>query len=153
MLTWEKIIPTLISLAAFGLALFKTRGESREKREKKEKEQAESKDKWVERFIKLETEFLAVKTYILKGVVVEFHSNPNPKTDKIIEKVLHDEPLKPNEKEQLLKKIETCAEEATETKQKLAAQAKLELLSKLFEIEDMERSIHESSCDGYMDFD
>lgn len=142
--TIKEAILAIVAVAAFLLAIRKDRGESKEKQEEKQKAAAMERQQWLERFIKVETKQQLIEQYILKNIVVGFHSNPNPDTDKIIEKVLADEPLRPNEKEQLVKKMEAAAENVSETKKKLEVQAKAEFVKRLFEIEELELSISET---------
>lgn len=74
-----------------------------------------------------------IQAYLLKNAVLEFHNNPNPETDKIIEKINDGEAVTQTEMEQLHKKLEGIAKNAPDTRKQLKAQNTLDLMEKIFE--------------------
>lgn len=92
------------------------------------------------RLIKMESMIEFLQQYLLKNAVLEFHNNPNPKTDKIIEKINAGEEVSETELKQLQEKLEDIAENAPDTRKQLKAQATLELMEKIF---DWDHSIKE----------
>lgn len=82
---------------------------------------------------KLESMLEFLQTYLLKNAVLEFHNNPNPKTDKIIEKINAGEKVTEGELEQLKQKLEGIVENAPDTRKKLKAERTLELMEKIFD--------------------
>ena len=88
----------------------------------------------LERYAVVSGEFHAfLKTYLLREAVLTFHSNPNPDTDKIIEKIGKGERPTKEEYQKLEDKIRTIAETASEKKQRLKAESVLELLRWAFD--------------------
>lgn len=69
-----------------------------------------------------------ISKFLLKNAVLEFHNNPNPHTDEIIEKIQDDEPLTPDEMNELKGKLERVAESSPDKRKQLRAARTLELL-------------------------
>lgn len=96
--------------------------------------------RWASRLNKIEEFHSFLKTYLLKDAVLTYRSNPNPKTDKIIDKIVAGEPVSENEVEQLKAKIEGIAANSDDRKQQAKAEATLELMRWVFEdLEPVER--------------
>lgn len=69
-----------------------------------------------------------LKHYLLREAVLTYHSNPNPDTDKIIEKIGQGEAVTAAEYQQLEDKIRHVAETAEAKAQRLKAESALDLL-------------------------
>lgn len=89
--------------------------------------------RWAARLNKIEEFHSFLKTYLLKDAVLTYRSNPNPKTDQIIDKIVAGEPVSENEVRQLKEKIERIATSADDKKQQAKAEATLELMKWVFE--------------------
>jgi len=74
-----------------------------------------------------------LKTYLLREAVLTFQSNPNPDTDKIIEKITKGDRVTREEFAKLEEKIQNVAQNADEQKRRLKAESALELLRWAFE--------------------
>ncbi len=93
------------------------------------------------RLIKIEEFNSFVSRFLLKNAVLEFHNNPNPQTDRIIEKINADEPITHEEMEELTAKLKRVAG-GDDTKKKFKAEATLELMKWIFD-EDFQTSVNE----------
>lgn len=89
-----------------------------------------------------ETFIKFLQTYMLKEAVLQFRSNPNPDTDKIIDKIQNGEPVTEQEAEQLREKIQKIADNAPDPQKQSKAQNTLELMDKIF---DWQASIKRAS--------
>lgn len=116
--TWQ-IVLTATTAIMIPAIIAEVRYRSAQRRRFEEQEKALAK-------LGLQLEFL--ERYLLKNAVLEFHNNPNPKTDKIIEKLNADEPISNEEMAALKNKLKDLAEHAPERKKQLRAQNALELI-------------------------
>lgn len=94
-----------------------------------------------ERIGKLESTLGFLQLYLLKNAVLEFHNNPNPETDKIIEKINAGEQISETELGKLKDKLTDIAENTPDMRKKLRAERTLELIKSF----DWETSVGLSS--------
>lgn len=99
---------------------------------------------------KIESFVEFLQDYMLKSAVLEFHS-PDPahyKTDRIIEKLVGDQELAPEEIDSLVNRIATEAKHGDDQKQRLRATATLILLG-----EFMDAVLQKKSMNVLRDFE
>ena len=86
-----------------------------------------------DRIQKIESFIEFIQQYMLKRAVLEFHNNPNPDTDEIIEKINRGDNVTVDELRRLHDKVTRVKETTDDTKKHYRAQSTLDLMDQIFE--------------------